>query len=94
MAEYIEREKLLSEVKAEKPLNWTDSEAEIQADGDYDYFIAMIESQPKADVAEVKHGEWMRSTYANDFYRCSECDAVWNRKFIFCPSCGAKMDKE
>lgn len=104
MAEYIEREKLLSEVKAEKPLNWTDSEAEIQADRDYEYFIAMLESQPKADVMEIKHGKWAdkgNDDFDEFCYKCSIChyevfspEFAEGAKYKFCPDCGAIMDKE
>lgn len=51
-----------------------------------------IDSLPKADVQEVKHGTWGKSLFAQDFFRCSLCSAVWNRKFEYCPHCGAKMD--
>ena len=51
--EYIERERLLLEVEDDKPLNWNNDEAENQADSDFDYFIATIKAQPKADVVEV-----------------------------------------
>jgi len=61
--------------------------------------------KPTADVAEVKHGEWIAkaSTHISkrgrlinyDRYKCSAC-GVWNgrHKPDFCPHCGAKMDGE
>lgn len=49
---------------------------------------------PTADVQEVRHGKWGKSLFAQDFFRCSLCSAVWNRKFEYCPHCGAKMDEE
>ena len=52
---------------------------------------------PTADVAEVKHGEWLLGKYkCMDRSVCSVCNAVyeggdaWN----YCPRCGAKMDGE
>lgn len=78
MAEYIDKE------KAKKILN------EEYAS----YASPKLDEVPIADVAEVKHGEWKQSIYANNFFSCSVCDAVWSRKFSYCPSCGAKMDKE
>lgn len=40
------------------------------------------------------HAQWAVSKFADDFYRCTRCSSVWNRTFDFCPSCGAKTDKE
>ena len=78
MTEYIDKE------KAKEILN-----------EDYAYAAAkLLDKVPVANVTEVKSGKWMQSTYANNFFRCSECDAVWSRKFSFCPSCGTKMDEE
>lgn len=57
-----------------------------------DWIVSFIETQPTADVQEVKHGTWGKSLFAQDFFRCSLCSAVWNRKFECCPHCGAKMD--
>lgn len=58
---------------------------------------------PAADVAEVKHGEWIDM---GDFILCSLCGATWLKEFEsyygkatrlcvrtnYCPNCGAKMD--
>ena len=47
----------------------------------------------KADVAEVKHGEWQRQK--NGFYfLCSVCGKAAATKGNFCHNCGANMDKE
>lgn len=47
----------------------------------------------KADVEEVKHGEWQRQK--NGFYFvCSVCGKASATKGNYCHSCGAKMDKE
>ena len=59
-----------------------------------DWIVSFIEDQPTADVQEVRHGKWGKSLFAQDFFRCSLCSAVWNRKFEYCPHCGAKMDEE
>lgn len=64
----------------------------------------VINSQPDADVAEIRHGKWICNT--DDFtpkYRCSVCG--YNKPIVsgenitqepksYCPHCGAKMDKE
>lgn len=57
-----------------------------------DWIVSFIETQPTVDVQEVKHETWGKSLFAQDFFRCSLCSAVWNRKFEYCPHCGAKMD--
>ena len=60
--------------------------------------LAIIKSQPTADVVEVVHAEWGRhynsGTRVNVGYVCTCCD-MWNeRRSNDCPNCGAKMDKE
>lgn len=54
---------------------------------------------PTADVAQVRHGRWVRD---GDFLVCLNCESeiniknslgVENRK-DYCPNCGAKMDLE
>ena len=67
-------------------------------------FETLIKSVPSAEVAPVKHGQWIGSGdgYANgelvyDMWECSECgydadgadeEPNWN----YCPNCGARMD--
>jgi hypothetical protein len=48
MAEYIDREKLLEQIT--EPMNWTDSEAELQEQADYQAFKNMVENAPTEDV--------------------------------------------
>lgn len=65
-----------------------------------DWILSFIESQPTADVQEVRHGRWI----SNDLggykwaYYCSECGWVdgypFNDRHKYCPHCGAKMDGE
>jgi hypothetical protein len=92
MPEYIERERLLLEIENDRPLNWTNSEAENQADLDFDCFIETIKAQPIADVVEVKHGEWKISSDGYYPY-CSECkNEPKNGKLTnYCPNCGSMM---
>ena len=66
--------------------------------------IEAIKSAPTADVAEVRHGEWINErehsvlisgkTIEWDSKRCSECGYKQPHKTNYCPNCGAKMDKE
>ena len=51
--EYIERRALLNEIEEIRPLNWTDTEAEITEQLDYDIFENLVKSRPTADVQEV-----------------------------------------
>ena len=64
-----------------------------------------IGKTPAADVAQVRHGRWIRPHWKNSDYccDCSECggeamhrEYKWNEKDIYpiCPNCGAKMDLE
>ena len=59
-----------------------------------------LESEPTADVAEVKHGEWTLETdeeMPNPMFKlvvCSVCNGKANSTYHYCPNCGAKMDKE
>lgn len=45
-----------------------------------------------ADVAPVKHGEWVVSEDDNKVFGCSECHHVVFGKPNFCSNCGARMD--
>lgn len=97
--EYIEREALLNEIKETRPLNWTDAEAEITEQADYDIFENLVKSQPIADVQEVRHGKWEEQLDGTHY--CSHCgrDATYNfdGKEVcgnVCTYCGTIMDKE
>jgi len=65
----------------------------------------LIKAQPTADVAEVRHGHWIRGRKICDIpndsdyeWTCSECGHtdVHNAKVQvdYCWHCGAKMDEE
>lgn len=60
-----------------------------------------VENAPAADVAEVKHGEWLAvikyesliNPYQHTCDRC--CKSYFDRNtfdYPYCPNCGAKMD--
>ena len=83
MAEYIEREALISDLED------LHEQERIKYMGVYD----CIKSQPTADVQKVKHGKWKKNGNGRD---CSECDFKYYANgglFNYCPKCGAKMDK-
>lgn len=66
---------------------------------------AIIERQPAADVAEVRHGRWVRASgmmppEAFGVYECSLCGYTQDyhiptrlrKKTPYCPWCGAKLE--
>ncbi len=78
MAEYIEREKVLSKAA---PVEGCFSDM-ISA-----YDIIML---PAADVAPVRHGRWIE--HEDGVFTCSECGNAESNESYFCRYCGAKMD--
>ena len=90
MAEYIEREKVLSKAA---PV------AGCFSDMISVYDVAML---PVADVAPVRHGRWVQVIVHVEFEDgfvdrveecCSACHEPNGRRCTyFCPNCGAKMD--
>ena len=96
MSEYIEREALLNHAIA---LN---NPHEL---GENVVPVSDIEAAPAADVAEVVHGRWILLGKNEHDYetsveeKCSLCGRYVYRydtelQDNYCPSCGAKMDKE
>ena len=98
MADYIRREDALFALrKAERGGSMT---ALTRLERAY----AEIREMPAADVAEVVHGEWLRSD--DDWnslttIQCSRCGEEWCFEtdddvsllnYKHCPNCGAKMD--
>lgn len=72
-------------------------------------FIEQLKEFNPADVVPVRHGKWEDSQAINsinpvtldfeicDTYRCSVCSEDFQktqRKYKYCPNCGAKMDIE
>ena len=53
-----------------------------------------------ADVAPVRHGEWVVKDLNNPFYEskkaphCSVCGKMNFIRYDYCPDCGTKMDGE
>ena len=99
MAEYIEREKVVSKFEAIKNRGVSLKDA-IYLDG----VMAVLDTIPAADVAPVRHGRWMTTdAYPHHLY-CSVCYKTYakNAKWVneldlptnYCPNCGALMDKE
>lgn len=86
MAEYIKR----TDVE-----EWLKDICEA-TESDADYVLARVDEIPSADVAEVKHGKWIKPT--SDPYtmlaKCSVCGFDLGFITNFCPNCGARMDGE
>lgn len=63
-----------------------------------DWVISFVETQPTADVQEVKRGHWI---YPDDYQIACTCSCCgWNGLLYesdvgdmpYCPNCGAKMN--
>lgn len=83
MDEYIKREDAIN-------LLW------LYADESCASVVSDFENLPAANVAEVRHGRWeeIRDPYGNLEGWLCECGREVKIKDDFCPSCGARMDKE
>lgn len=90
MAEYIDREELLTHQYNASHSNWPQLAEMVVG-------VEDIENLPAADVAPVVHGRWNSMDGYKMRVVCSECgwDAPEYGKFYsYCPNCGAKMDLE
>ena len=93
MSRYIDADKLKQDLGAwainlHKPTNLVRE----------DTFV-IIDEQPAADVVEVRHGHWVYEhydDYGHDYIRekCSLCGQVGSYNYIYCPYCGARMDRK
>lgn len=94
MKDYIERAALKRELA---PYEENDFSQQM------DVILAIVDAQPAADVAEVRHGRWgeyesFPLTSSLNGHPCSECGMHFSTLAIpvmkYCPNCGARMDKE
>ena len=98
MKEYIERAALKRELA---PYEENDFYQKM------DVILAIVDAQPAADVAPVRHGRWVGIEYDGyadgfpvyDLWECSECGEEVRGEDVpatcpWCHSCGARMDKE
>ena len=107
MTDYIERDSALRIIiQKQKELCPLGTYGKKYVDGydrekfdDWQEIIDGIESVPAADVEEVKHGKWVKSSVI----KCSVCGSCTDiqsdeayEKFIesycYCPVCGSKLD--
>lgn len=99
MAEYINREAVLTEIYQYTRHYWPT----------VSYVESIIKEQPAADVEPVQHGRWEVVDWVepdghgfgliktnNAGKRCSNCRNCFKAELLwkdnFCPNCGAKMD--
>jgi hypothetical protein len=60
----------------------------------------VVENAPTIDAAPVVRGEWIyepRTFNCNPAFKCSNCghrEYEHDRKTLYCPNCGAKMESE
>ena len=78
MARYIDADKLFRYVDEQSHL----SKGKLER---------YIRENNTSDVAEVKHGEWLKQN-GGFFFLCSVCGNAAATKGNYCHSCGAKMD--
>lgn len=94
MDEYIEKATVLNLLKKINPVDFG-SIFDYEAHGAVQECLREIsygvEDMPAADVAEVRHGRWIKHKY---FDECSECYTMVILRYNYCPNCGARMGKE
>ena len=64
--------------------------------------IRVVEKAPTIEAEPVRHGKWVKADSQQYFrkhypyFTCSECGYRKDsqKKWDYCPNCGARMDKE
>ena len=55
--------------------------------------VKRIDEAPTLDYAPVRHAIWIRQDDTYTRFQCGECKSKsFDRRWVFCPLCGAKMD--
>ena len=79
-------------------LNYPGSNSEEKAVYAWNRRVGELPAADVADVQEVKHGYWQNKYRSGTTIKegvVSSCCDMWNnRKSLFCPNCGARMDGE
>lgn len=94
MADLIDREALIAEYEYLKAECYESS-----ADA-WEDIIDRVKKQPTVDAEPIRHAHWIFKNNLASELVCSSCFeqfhiATWQcPKFLRCPCCGAKMDKE
>ena len=94
MKEYIER--AVAVKKFENYRRDCEEENDERAAQIFEDCVSELMAISAADVAEVRHGRWVRDIWPSGTHKliCSECGEWSGKKSRYCPSCGARMDKE
>lgn len=94
MKEYIERAVAIK--KFENYRRDCEEENDERAAQIFEDCVSELMALPAADVAEVRRGRWIRDKWPSRTHKliCSECGEWSGKKSRYCPSCGARMDKE
>lgn len=92
MARYIDADKFAERIKTSPAFNKIGFEGELMQG----VVLDLLNNMPAADVAEVKHGEWIWTETGEEdydqFWVCSVCGEKDYIETNYCPNCGAKMD--
>ena len=94
MADYIDRDAVISEIERREALMVGDKRISVDA------MKSFIKNRPAVDVAPIVHGRWIeKSAPARKIYfECSHYGAQENKhtaiKGYYCWRCGAKMDED
>lgn len=89
MAEYIDREELLTHQYNASHSNWPQLAEMVVG-------VEDIEDAPAADVALVVHGRWNSMDGHKTRRACSVCGwdvPEYGKFYSYCPNCGAKMQE-
>lgn len=55
--------------------------------------ILRVKNAPTLDYAPVRHASWIRQDDTYTRFQCGECKSKnFDRRWVFCPLCGALMD--
>ena len=90
MADYIDRDAVISEIERREALMVGDKRISVDA------MKSFIKNRPAADVAPVRHGRWECNkpcpVCGGDRFEGLDADIWADWEPPYCPNCGAKMD--
>ena len=100
MKDLIDRQAAIDAL-GERPMVWVGSDYELGARNQYDADVLALETLPSAQP-ERKKGKWIKADSQQYFrkhypcFTCSECGYRKDsqKKWNYCPNCGARMDEE
>lgn len=99
MPRYTDIDRLLEAFDENEPMNWNNTEVEIQEQMDFRYYRGLVENADAVDVVKVRHGAWVEEN--DGTHSCSECgqDATYTYDGtevcgIVCPHCATVMDEK